>query len=181
MIPLIVTFLLVVQRLGELVLARRNEKWAKDRGGVEFGRDHYWMFIALHSTWFIALNAEAYARGGDLWPGWQIAALLLIAAQGLRYWTIYTLGRYWNTRIIVIPGSELKINGPFRFARHPNYIAVVIELAVVPALFDAWYTAAVFTVLNALLLFRIRIPAEERALATLEVENKKAHSVQDGL
>ena len=170
MIPLVVTLLLIVQRLGELLLARRNEKWAKSRGGIEYGRDHYWMFIVLHASWFIAFNVEAFLSGGELWPGWQIAALLLIAAQGLRYWTIYSLGRYWNTRIIVIPGSDLTVSGPFRFARHPNYIAVIIEIAAVPALFDAWYTAAVFTVLNALLLFKIRIPAEERALATLEAD-----------
>ena len=95
-----------------------------------------------------------------------------MAAQVLRYWAITSLGRYWNTRIIVYDQMTRVQSGPYRYLRHPNYVAVVLEIAVIPMLVGAWYTALLFTIANGALLPFIRIPAEERVLKNLgESEN----------
>jgi methyltransferase len=109
---------------------------------------------------------EVAVAGRPFLPALAIPALVLAAAsQGLRWWCIGTLGPRWNTRVIVVPGLPLVATGPYRWLRHPNYVAVVIEGVALPLVHTAWVTAAAFTVLNAVLLLRFRIPAEERALA----------------
>lgn len=157
----------IVQRLSELVIAARNRRWALARGGREVAEPQYWMFFALHTGWLIATFLEA--RGPQSWFDLGLIGYLLI--QVLRYWAIGTLGRRWNTRIIVMPGKPPVSTGPYRWMRHPNYIAVVLELALVPMMLGAWFTAAVATVLNAVILLRYRIPAEEQALREAQYEN----------
>lgn len=167
-----ITILLVLQRVSELVLARRNERRTRARGGVEYGARHYPIIVLLHVCWFIAFNAESYVRGGgptSLWPLWSI---LFVAAQILRYWAISSLGEFWNTKIIVVPGMLSVRSGPYKYIPHPNYVAVLIEFVAVPMLVDAPITAVVGTVLNVALLWSVRIPAETRALS----ETKKGHS-----
>ena len=154
-----------VQRLAELKVAQRNARWARSRGGREFGRAHYPWLVAMHTLWLVAWVAEALLRGPALAPAWPLWLGLFVGAQGLRYWAIASLGRLWNTRILVVPDEELVRAGPYRFLRHPNYLAVVLELAVVPLLFGAWLTAMITTVVNLAFLSLIRIPEEERALA----------------
>ena len=100
------------------------------------------------------------------WLGWPMLVLVLLS-QALRYWCITTLGMQWNTRVIVVPGLTLVTRGPYRWLRHPNYLAVVVEGFALPLVHTAWITAAGFTVLNAVLLLGFRIPTEERALAML--------------
>jgi methyltransferase len=91
---------------------------------------------------------------------------VVLLAQGLRWWCIATLGRQWNTRVIVVPGLPLVSAGPYRRLRHPNYLAVVVEVAALPLVHTAWVTALMFTLANAAVL-AVRIPVEERALATV--------------
>lgn len=153
---------LVVQRLLELRLARANERWARARGAVESGQEHYALFFVLHPAWMLLTLAEGRANAGRV----NVPALLLfMLAQPLRYWVIRTLGRYWNTRILIVPGAERVTGGPFRLMKHPNYAVVALEIAAAPLAVGAWRTAALFTLLNAALLLGLRIPAEERALA----------------
>ncbi|CAM4083426.1 isoprenylcysteine carboxyl methyltransferase family protein [Deinococcus marmoris] len=159
--PVLLAFL-GVQRLLELRLARANERWARERGAVEYGREHYPLFFVLHPAWMLATFLEGRASGQRVnWP----ALALFLLAQPLRYWVIRTLGRSWNTRILIVPGGERITGGPFRFLKHPNYAVVALELAAAPLAVGAWRTALAFTLLNAALLLLIRIPAEERALA----------------
>ena len=163
---LLVVLALVIagERVLELRLAARNRSLMLSRGAEESGQAHYRWVVLLHSAWFIAWLVEAFARGPQLqllWPFWLAVFLL---AEVLRYWCITTLGIHWNTRILVIPGAPPVRSGPYRFLRHPNYLAVVVDLAAVPIIFNAWITAIVFTVLNLALLLLVRIPAEERAL-----------------
>lgn len=168
------TLLLVLQRVSELVLARRNERRTRARGGIEYGAGHYPIIVLLHVCWFIAFNAESYMRGGgptSLWPLWSS---LFIAAQILRYWAISSLGEFWNTRIIVVPGIVAVRSGPYKYMPHPNYVAVLIEFVAVPMLVDAPITAIVGTVLNVALLLFVRMPAENRALAGLEPTKGKS-------
>lgn len=155
-----------VERLAELVVSARNARWSFARGGVESGRGHFPAMVALHTGLLVASVAEAWLADRPFlpWLGWPMLVLVL-ASQGLRWWCIATLGPRWNTRVIVVPGLPLVARGPYRWLRHPNYVAVVVEGVALPLVHSCWVTALAFTVLNAVLLVRFRIPAEERALA----------------
>ena len=162
---LILLGLLAAERMWELHLSRRNAARALARGGLEVGQAHFrWMRI-LHSAFFAscALEVLLSRREIDLRLAIPMLALAL-AAQGLRYWAIATLGERWNVRVIVMPGQPVETGGPYRWLRHPNYLAVVIEGIAVPLAGGAWLTAIVFSALNAWLLW-VRIRTEERALA----------------
>lgn len=152
--------LVALQRINELFLARRNQHWATKHGGVVVHEPHYWMFFVLHIGWLIA--TAFFATGPQPWFAQGMVGYGIL--QALRYWTIASLGKRWNTRIIVFPGQPLVETGPFRWVRHPNYIVVVLELALVPMMLGSWVVAAIATVLNAIVLLGYRLPAEERAL-----------------
>lgn len=154
---------LVVQRGLELRLAKRNEAWARSQGAKEFGAGHYPAFFVLHGGWMLGWLVEG-TRAAVLPSTWWVWALVFAAAQGLRYWAIGTLGQRWNTRVLVLPGRAPIARGPYRFVPHPNYIAVALELAAVPLVVGATWTALVASVLNAALLLGVRIPCEMRAL-----------------
>jgi methyltransferase len=152
------------QRLGELWLAAANRRWLLAHGAREYGAEHYPLFIWLHAGWLAALLAESLWRGPTLAGSWPLWLGLFLAAQLLRYWSIVSLGRCWTTRILVIPGNIRRRRGPYRYLRHPNYLAVALELAALPLVFGAWATAAAASLLNAWLLLAVRIPAENQAL-----------------
>lgn len=166
--------LLIAQRLTELALARRNEESMRALGAVEVAHGHYRWAILLHAGFFVALAAEVYGfhRQPAKWA-W-VPLVLFLASQILRYWAMRTLGPYWNTKILVLPGARRIAVGPYRWLRHPNYLAVVVELAAIPLVFQAYLTAVVFSVLNGLFL-AVRIPAENRALEQLEDETPRLH------
>jgi methyltransferase len=148
-----------LERLAELVVSRRNARWSLDRGGLESGQGHYLFMVVLHAGLLVGAVVEVWIRQ----PGF---VLLVIASQALRWWCIVTLGRQWNTRVIVVPGLEAVRRGPYRIVSHPNYVAVVVEGAALPLVHTAWMTAVVFTLLNAGLL-TIRIRTEDAALRSL--------------
>ncbi|USG67710.1 hypothetical protein NDK47_10700 [Brevibacillus ruminantium] len=154
----------VVQRMLELSLAKKNARYVRSLGGFEVGADHYKYILLLHISFFVSLLIEGWMRGGSPAPWWGITFAIFLVAQLFRYWCIITLGRRWNTRIYVLPGSPPVKRGPYRFLRHPNYWIVTTELFMLPLTFSAYATAVVFTCCNLWLLLRIRIPAEERAL-----------------
>jgi methyltransferase len=161
--------LVALERLGELVVAKRNEKWSTARGAVEAGAGHYPVMVVLHTALLVGALLEAGFADRPFLPalGWTMLALV-VAAQALRWWCITTLGRQWNTRILVVPGLSRVTGGPYRLIPHPNYVAVIVEGFALPLVHTAWVTAVVFTVLNALLL-RVRISAEDAALRNLAV------------
>lgn len=152
------------ERLAELVVARRNEAWSRERGGVEYGAGHYLWMVALHVGLLVGAAAEAFAADRPFWPvlGWAAFGGVLFA-QALRWWCIGTLGHRWNTRVIVVPGLAPVCRGPYRWFSHPNYAAVAIEGVALPLVHTAWITAAAFTGLNAVLL-AVRIRVENEAL-----------------
>lgn len=154
-----------VERLAELVVSARNARWSFARGGVETGRGHFPAMVALHSGLLVACVAEAVLADRPFlpWLGWPMLVLVL-ASQALRWWCVATLGHRWNTRIIVVPGLPLVSAGPYRWMRHPNYVAVVLEGVALPLVHTSWVTALGFTAANLVLLARFRIPAEDRAL-----------------
>lgn len=166
-------FLLVVaatacERLVELVVSARHARWALARGGVERGRGHFGPMVALHTGLLVACVVEVLVADRPFlpWLGWP-SLVAVVGSQVLRWWCVRTLGPQWNTRVIVVPGLSLVRTGPYRWLRHPNYVAVAVEGAALPLVHTAWVTALAFTVLNAALLLGARIPSEERALAEL--------------
>jgi methyltransferase len=150
------------ERIAELVVSLRNAKWSFAQGGVESGRGHYPFMVVLHTGLLVGCLVEAFQRPFIPLLGWTMFAVVLLS-QGLRWWCITVLGRQWNTRVIVVPGLRLVAGGPYRWLRHPNYVAVVAEGIALPLVHTAWVTALVFTVLNIPLL-AVRIRAEEAAL-----------------
>ena len=153
-----------LERVAELVVSLRNAAWSFRHGGVESGRRHYPFMVALHTGLLAGCVVEAIVADRPFIPalGWPMLAVVLLA-QGLRWWCITVLGRQWNTRVIVVPGSALVTAGPYRWLRHPNYVAVVAEGVALPLVHTAWITAIVFTALN-LPLLAVRIRSEEAAL-----------------
>jgi methyltransferase len=155
---------IAVQRVSELRLAKRNLAWALERGGRLIAEPHYWMFFVLHTGWLLAWPLEGWLRGPTLAPWWYAWLGGFVVAEALRYWAIASLGKRWNTKIVVLDGKPLVRRGPYRFFPHPNYIAVALELVCVPMIFGAWLSAVICTVLNAALLLGLRIPAEVAAV-----------------
>lgn len=156
--------LLALERLVELFLSRRNARLALAAGAIEAGRGHYPVMVGFHSLFLLCCAAEVllFPRSFPGALGWVALGVALLA-QALRYWAVVSLGPRWNTRVLVWPGIAPVTSGPYRFLRHPNYLAVVLEMAAVPLVFGAWVTALVFSLGN-LVLLAVRIRSEEKAL-----------------
>ena len=153
-----------VERLIELFVSRRHAAWAFSRGAIERGRSHYPVMVALHTGLLVGCLAEVWVTDRPFIPalGWTMLVLFVLA-EVLRWWCIATLGKQWNTRVIVVPGLPLVRRGPYRFMPHPNYVAVVLDGITLPLVHTAWVTALLFTVGNAALLM-VRIRCEDAAL-----------------
>jgi methyltransferase len=153
-----------IERLVELVVAQRNARWSFTQGGKEFGRRHYPVMVVLHTALLVGCVVETWGLQRPFlpWLGWPMVAVLVLS-QGLRWWCISTLGKRWNTRVIILPEKSLVQGGPYRFFHHPNYVAVVAEGFALPLVHTAWLTALCFTVANAILL-TVRIRVENSAL-----------------
>ena len=156
-----VIFLVVVQRLGELVLANRNTRRLKAQGATEIGAAHYPLIVLLHTAWLLAVLwlLPKELRISWFWLG------VFVLLQAARVWVIATLGPYWTTRIISVPGSALVKRGPYRFFRHPNYMVVAGEILALPLAFHEIPVAIFFSLANAAILFW-RIREEETGLMT---------------
>lgn len=153
----------VIQRLVELTVAKANEKWMLRQGAKEFGKKHYRWMVVIHTLFFVSFMIEKVAYNKGLSKYWIIFLAMFLVAQAIRIWALLSLGKYWNTKILVLKDARVIQRGPYRYIKHPNYLVVSLELLVFPLVFDAYGTALLFTFLNAFLL-SIRIPAEERAL-----------------
>lgn len=156
----------ILQRLAELFIAKRNEIKMLQKGAVEIDRAGYKYIVLMHSLFFISVILEKNIFERQINQYRIIFLTLFILAQLLRYWSIVSLGEYWNTRIIILKGSRLIKKGPYRFLNHPNYIAVITELAVISLLFSCYITAIIFTILNIFVIKR-RIKIEEESLRAL--------------
>jgi methyltransferase len=156
----VVVGLVAAQRLFELAYAARNTHALLRRGAVESGRGHYPLFVLLHAAWLAALLVAVPADAPPSLP-WLA---MFVVLQALRLWIVLSLGPWWTTRVISLPGAPLVRRGPYRWLRHPNYLVVAGEIAVLPLVFAAWRLALVFSLLNAALL-TWRIAVEEKALA----------------
>jgi methyltransferase len=158
--------LLAGERLVELGISRRNAAWSLEQGGIEYGSDHFIYMKLLHTGFFVACALEVVLLERPFIPTLAVPMLgVALAAQAIRYWVIFTLGKRWNVRVIVVPGLPVVSSGPYRYLKHPNYLAVVLEGFAVPLIHTAWITAVAFTLLNAWVL-SVRLRCENEALAT---------------
>lgn len=165
-----------LERIAELIVSRRNAAWSLRHGGVETGRGHYPVMVVLHLALLVGALVEAWVRRPDVPAAlaWSMTVIVVLA-QGLRWWCITSLGNRWNTRVIIVPGMAPVRSGPYRWLSHPNYVAVVLEGIALPLVHASWITALVFTVANAVLL-TVRIRVENRALDQLPIVSDASHA-----
>lgn len=175
-IPFLAFYIVVIsQRIVELFIARHNEKWMKEKGAIEFCSNHYKFIVLMHFLFFISFLFEKIFLNRGLSPLWPLILFLFFIVQLIRVWAISSLGRYWNTKVIVLANAKVINRGPYRYIKHPNYFVVSVELIVIPCLFSAYITAILFTIVNIFIL-SIRIPEEEKALQELtEYDNVFQH------
>jgi methyltransferase len=153
--------LVVIQRLAELFIAKRNTDRLLANGGVEISSGHYPLIVAFHAIWLGGLWYLVWGHEVQ-WP-WAFAYLVLQAARG---WIIAALGSRWTTRIIIVPGETLSTTGPYKYFRHPNYMIVAAEIFILPMVFGLWFYALVMGCINLGVLYW-RIREEEAALKPL--------------
>lgn len=153
---------LILQRLSELYISSRNEKWLLQNGAIQYGQSHYPFMVAMHTLFIISIIVEYNWRGGTPinW-GFLIAFLLVLC---FKFWALSSLGKYWNTKIYRVPGVHPVKKGPYKLFKHPNYMEVVCEIALIPLVFHLYYTAVIFTMLNAAIL-TVRIGVENKVWA----------------
>jgi len=149
----------ILQRISELFIAKRNEKWLLKQGAVEYGKAHYPFIVALHTLFIISIIAEYVLRGRP--PISWVFLILFLLVLSFKFWALSSLGKYWNTKIYRVPGVNPVKKGPYKFLKHPNYMEVVCEIAIIPLVFHLYYTSVIFTILNAAML-TVRIRAENK-------------------
>lgn len=157
---LFISFVILL-RIGELVLSKSNEKWLLQNGAVEYGNKHYPFIVTLHILFIISLIVEHTARQESSFSLFML--ILYFSLLAFKTWVIFSLGKYWNTKIYHIPDIPLIRKGPYNYFKHPNYLIVIAEIAVIPMIFHLYFTAITFTLLNALMLF-VRIKEENKVL-----------------
>jgi len=157
---LFISFVILL-RLGELLLSKRNEKWLLQNDAVEYGKKHYPYIVALHVLFIISLISEYSMQQTSSYSLFLLFFYFFLLA--LKTWVILSLGKFWNTKIYHIPNISLIKKGPYKYFKHPNYMIVIAEIAVIPLIFNLYFTAITFTLLNMIMLF-VRIKKENKAL-----------------
>jgi methyltransferase len=157
---LFISFVILV-RIGELLLSKRNEKWLIQNGAVEYGKEHYPFIVTLHVSFFISLIFEYSIQQTASYSLILIAFYFILLS--IKTWVVFSLGKFWNTKIYHIPNTPLIKIGPYKYFKHPNYMIVIGEIAVIPLAFHLYYTAITFALLNMLMLF-VRIKEENKTL-----------------
>jgi len=153
---------LIIQRLSELLIASRNEKWLLSQGAVQYGQSHYPFIVAMHTLFIVSIIVEYILKPNS--PIDFIFLVLFLLVLAFKFWALSSLGKYWNTKIYRIPGVYPIKKGPYKIFKHPNYMEVCLEIAIIPLVFHLYYTAIIFTVLNAIML-SVRITVENKVWA----------------
>ena len=166
-----------IERLIEVRVSNRNAAWSFEQGGIERGKGHYPFMVVLHTGFLIGAVAEVWLmdRSFSFIPG-TIWFAIAVACQGLRWWCINSLGQRWNTRVILVPNLPRIKTGPYKYLSHPNYVIVALEGLALPLIHNAYWTAGIFCILNAGLMW-VRIRCEEAALQELCSESPKPESL----
>lgn len=177
---IIVFTTICLQRLAELRIARVNETTMKSYGAIEFGKSHYPLIVILHVSFLFSLCIEYIVKSPSLNSFWFLLLGFFILLQIGRIWIIKSLGSFWNTKIIVLPNAKLVKKGPYKWIPHPNYLIVALEIAVIPLIFQAYFTAILFSILNGIMM-AIRIPTEEAALKKFYKEEVSGDKLENSM
>ena len=161
MVFIIFISFVILLRKGELFLSKKNEKWLLQNGAVEYGQKHYIVIVILHILFFFSLIIEYSTQLTSYFSLYFLLFYFVLLA--FKVWIIVSLGKFWNTKIYRILNVSLIKKGPYKYFKHPNYLVVVLEIAVIPLIFHLYYTAIIFSLLNAIVL-TIRIKEEDLAL-----------------
>ena len=153
---------LILQRLSELLISSRNEKWLLSQGAVQYGQSHYPYMVAMHTLFIISIIAEYIYGSHNQFS--LVFLILFLLVLSFKFWALSSLGKFWNTKIYRVPGVYPVKKGPYKIFKHPNYGEVVLEIAIIPLVFNLYYTAIVFSILNAAMLF-VRIREENKVWA----------------
>ena len=152
---------IILLRIGELILSRRNEIWLLQNGAIEYGQKHYPYIVALHILFIISLIEEYSIKQTASFS--LIFLVLYFLCLAFKVWVIRSLGKFWNTKIYHISGLPSIKKGLYKYIKHPNYLIVIAEIAIIPLVFHLYYSAVAFTVLNAIML-SVRIKDENKVL-----------------
>jgi methyltransferase len=153
---------LITQRLSELYIARQNEKWLLQQGAVQYGQNHYPFMVGMHTLFIVSMIVEYIVRDNTPFNYYFLLAFILVLS--FKFWALSSLGKYWNTKIYRVPGVYPVNKGPYKIFKHPNYMEVILEIAIIPLVFNLYYTAIIFSVLNAMMLY-VRISVENKVWA----------------
>jgi methyltransferase len=159
---LFLSFIILI-RIVELIYSTSNEKWLLKMGALEYGKAHYPYMILLHVSFLCALMLEYNIRAENSYSSLLIVLYFIVLA--FKLWVLLSLGKYWNTKILRVPGASLIATGPYKYMKHPNYVIVICEIALIPLAFHLYVTAIVFSILNLMMLL-VRIKVENKALET---------------
>ena len=170
--PFVLIAVMIGQRISELIISARHAPRVRALGGVEYGGGHFPFIVAAHTLFFLCFLFEIFHHGAHPGPLWPLWLGVWVFAQVLRYSAMRSLGDRWNARICVVPGMAPVKSGPYRWLRHPNYLAVMLEFVVAPMMFGAWRTAIIASVLNAPVL-AVRIRSENNALYRAAVDSSR--------
>ncbi|MFN3444659.1 MAG: isoprenylcysteine carboxyl methyltransferase family protein [Bacteroidia bacterium] len=151
----------VLLRIAELFLSKKNEKWLLQNGAVAYGQKHYPYIVALHILFFISLLVEYTTQQIHTFSWYML--IFYVVLIGCKIWVVLSLGKYWNTKIYRISSVPSIKKGAYKYIKHPNYLIVVLEIALIPLAFHLYYTAIIFSILNALILY-VRIKEENLIL-----------------
>jgi len=157
---LFISFIILL-RIGELILSRRNEIWLLQNGAIEYGQKHYPYIVALHVLFIVSLIIEYSTKQTVYFSQFFFALYLFLLS--FKVWVVTSLGKFWNTKIYHISGFPLIKKGVYNYIKHPNYLIVIVEIAIIPLIFNLYYTAIAFTALNAIML-SVRIKEENKVL-----------------
>ena len=160
---IIIISILIVQRIIELYISKRNEKWLLENGATEFGHSHYKYIVILHTLFIASLIINFFSVQNKYF--FILPFILVLILQIFRFWVIFSLGNYWNTKILRIPNSPLIKKGLYKYLKHPNYIIVICEILLIPLIFGLYITSIIFTILNAVILYK-RLKIENEALTS---------------
>lgn len=160
--------ILIAQRAAEMAVARQNEQKVKKQGAIEFGESHYPYIIIMHILFFLSLIAEVLLMNKQPSSWWIGIAAAILIVQAVRYWALCSLGAYWNTKILVVQCGTCK-KGPYKWMKHPNYTVVILEILLIPLLYQAYVTMCLFSIVNAVLL-TVRIRTEDKALEEYSIK-----------
>ncbi len=162
MVFLLFIAFIILLRIGELFLSKSNERWLIKNGAIEYGQKHYPYIVSLHVLFLISCIVEYYSKPTDSYSLVLIISYFVLLI--FKSWVIITLGKFWSTKIYHISNFPPINTGPYKYFKHPNYLVVIIEIAIIPLAFHLYYTAVIFSILNLIMLF-VRIKEEDRVLA----------------